>query len=437
VAENKSQFIVETTRDVILAMIRGDLLLRQESLDGLNASTILPTIFFAREMRGKLSFVVKVSESEKFLFGLFKEEREESVADLRINFALAPSVETASAGREQLSVMFAPPPFLMPAADPDQLSLLLYNDDLLFVAFTPTNRATLRLQNGRVLPASASWPVSIGVELLKTLAAWNRSGKTGAPQPYNISETSILGNLLQKIVEGHHLITDELTEKPSDNNIVTADRQLSKIHPELGGGYRLSSMQARLLVQLDQNGEVLSDLEDPNWHQIDIVIRITPVGGGYEISLAINPPDILVNGPYHRTFLSAIREMKTRERLHDRLKDTLPITAEAFRDYLNDPVHDQRAVFARIDRNDLDLVLLEGTIEGQSVQLLYEIKFKVTAYPMVEVTDVSDIQLLGTQTGSNEWTGTFSKREAGRLYFERFFRILRIWQAGISFEGVK
>jgi hypothetical protein len=328
--------------------------------------------------------------------------------------------------------MFAPPPFLMPAENPDLLNLQLYNGDLMIIAFTPTNRASLRFEDGRLLRASQSWPVSIGVDLLETLAAWNRTGKTGAPQPYNISDTNILGNLLQEIVKGHHLIADELTEKPSDKNLISDDRQLSKIHPEIGGGYRLSSMQARLLIQLDQNGEVLSDFEDLNWHQIDIEIRITPMGGGYEIRLAIHPPDILVSGPYHRTFLSAIRNKKTRERLHDQVKGTLPITAEAFRDYLNDPVHDQDAVFARIDRNDLDLVLLKGTIEGQTVQLLYEIRFKVSAYPAVEVTDVSDILLLGHQTGSNGWTGIFSKKEASRLYFERFFRILRVWQAGIS-----
>ena len=436
-AESQGQFIVETTRNLILTMIRGDLLLRRMSIDSFNASMIFPAIFFAREMQGKLSFIVQLEESRKFLFGLFKHEREQSVADLRLHFALHPSVEAAVSAREQLSLMFAPPPFLMPPEEPDQLCLKLYNGDLLFITFTPTNGVALQLQDGKLLPPSKPWPVSFGVGILKTLAVWIRTRDAGSPQPFAISDTSILGSLLHEIIEGYYLIADVLAGKPSDESLITADRQLRQIHPELGGGYRLSSMRARLLVQLDQNGELLSDLDDPNWHQIDIEIQITPAKGGHEIRIAIHPPDILVSGTYHRTFLAAIRTKKTREKLYDKLKDTLPITSTAFQSYLNDPVHDQRAVFARIDRDDIDLVLLEGPLEGQTVRLLYQIKFEVTDYPEVEVTKVSDILLLGNQIGTNEWTGTFSKSASARLYFERFIRILHIWQAGILVEGVK
>lgn len=411
------------------AMMRGDLALRQISLGHLGRPGRFPGILVAREMRGKLSFVVRLSQTEELLFGLFEDERHDTVADIRLRFALRPTPDPVIAPLDRPGMAFLPPPFLENPGDPAQLRVRLRRGHALAVRFRDGDTPLLQDDSGAVFDGAQTWPTALLVDLLDTLASWLRTRQAGAPQPFVIPAGTGLGRLLQETVAGFRLILDRFDGEPRDERLAALEEALTTVHPALGGGYHVPVLLARLLVQLDAHGDLVTDLDDPDWQQFDIEVRLVPNVGRPVLHFMMHPPDFLTDGDYHSSFLAALRAPEVAAPLRDEL-DRPDVDEAAFTDFLHDPEQERASLFVRIRRDDLDLVLLRGGLQGVAARLLYQMRFEVTPYPEVRVQRVADIRLLAAEVGAQTRDGRASRQPAQR-YFERFFRALRVWQTGM------
>lgn len=410
-------------------MMAGELALRQVSLRHLGAPRLFPGILVAPEMRGKLSFVVRLSQTEEFLFGLFEEQRGDTVADVRLRFAVRPTPEPVLVPFDRSGVLFVPPPFLEPPGEPGLLRLWLHSGQLLQVRFGADETMALHDENRVLVDAAQEWPTALLVELLETLAAWLRTRRSGTPRPFVVPTGTILGRLLHQVIDALQRILDNFDGEPADRDTRALDAELTAIHPAFGAGYHLQTLLAQLLVQLDAHGDLVTDLADPDWQQFDIAVRVVPNAGRHDVQLAMHPPDFLTAGAYHGSFLTAIRAPAVTAELA-RALDRPDLDEAAFAEYLHDPWQDRASLFVRIRRDDVDLVLLHGRLRGEATRLLYEMRFEVTPYPEVHVRRVTDIRLLAAAVGAQSWDDRASS-EPGQRYFRRFLRALRVWQTGM------
>jgi len=425
-----SDFIIATTEKLICALIRADLSLRMASLDHLNEPTTFPSLLVATEMQGKLSFVVNHTESRKFLFGLFEEDRSRSIADVRLRFKIRPSLEPDTTPIVEPKLTFVPPVFLENLGDVDSLQLRLKDARLLQVKSISNDGPAFQIDD-TVLGRNTHWPAELLVELLETLASWLRTKQGGEPQPLRLQKGLHLDALLRTIIDCYSRIVDIMDGEPTDRTIIDLEKKLLRIHPAFGAGYRFVSLLARALVQLDRNGELVSDLNDPDWQQFDIAVELIPGPGGHEIRIQLRPPDFLVEGEYHRRFLEMIRTPEGTELLYNKLK-ILNATKQDFDDFLHDPVQNQTAIFVRMQRDDLDLVLLQANLRGQRARFLYQMRFNVTSYPDVRVEGIEDVELLAAEVGSLGLTGRIAPDSPPYAYVVRFFRTLHTWQARMA-----
>lgn len=423
--------VIDTARQVMQGLVRGDLALREATVARLDRRSLLPGLLVAGKMGAKLSFAVALHESHEFLFGLFGENRERSVADIRLRFELRPALSPPRMAIDPSAVLFLPPKFFHRPGAPGPLELILADGHGLTIAHD-AGHVAVEVEGLGAIGARDEWPVWLVVALLDTLAAWVESGPGDRPCRFALDSGTRLDKLLASVYTGYAGIADVVTREPDSAAARAASRRLFGTYPGLAGSYRLSELAARVLVQLDRQGDLVTDGNDPDWQQYDLDARMVAGAGAPAIHLSIRPPDVLTDGPFHRAFLDGIREDDAIEQLADASDD---LGEESLRDFVRDPLLDDRALFVRIRHDDLDLVLLRGAMKGEALGLLYLVRFEVEPFPDVRVKRIDSARLIGWSRGPGDWQGEIGHRSEIATHFLRLFTVLLGWHRRMLAAG--
>jgi hypothetical protein len=428
--EGSKQFI-EHVEATLMAMMRAELGLRRHARAQLSSFSIFPYILVANEIRAELRFNITLSDENDFLFDLFDEKDVESIADVRLLFAIHPIPEEERLPDSEPGLTFLPPPFLQNPGDVDLLSIRLISGERLQVRFPDRHRVSIQSSSGDIFTNKRIRNISLLIDLLETLAAWCKEPYAGEAKRFRIQSQELLGNLLSKIIGGYRQIHQIMRKKWSEPGLKELDRELKDIHPSFGAGYRLYSLFARIIVTLDESGKLISDLDQSERQKFDIEVSQSLNAQTTGVRINMFPPDFLVAGKHHAVFLDKLRSPEIIHRIFPK-NTKLNIKEASFLDFMKDPMQDEASIFIRIRRDDLDVVLLKGQLGNQKTYMLYTMKFEVTSEPVIEVADVSDIELMALKIGSNEWQLPNKEQEAVYEYLKRLFSILRMCQKGLS-----
>lgn len=435
------EHVAEAASGTLSGLVAGDLALRALSLRHLGQGARFPTILAARQMSAKLCFIYAIQE-ERRVFGFLGEKHDEKVADIRLNFSLEPSLGETGASPSPTLPSFAPPDLLVCDGDPDVLTVRMPGGKTYAISFPRDGGLTVAAEDGELLVVRKDWEARHIVELLDALAEWADEGHRERFYPLRVEAMGELGGLLQRILDGLDSLTHRLRAPFTKRGDAALDRYLRSIHPHFGAGYSFRDLHAKVLVQLNREGELARELDDEDWHQLDIEIRVPRRLGRTEAQLQLRPPDILVQGSeYHARFLACVREhwkafhssyVRHFEGLdHDDFRRR-SFKETAFREFVWDPAQEARSLFVRIDRDDTDVVLLRGSFEGKPAELVYRVRFKVSPFPEVRVERVKEAVLIAGHVGRKAYTPIAGVDAEVHRYFVRTFRILQRWKMGIG-----
>ncbi len=426
---------VQVTTGIIREMIYSDLVLRSFSLDQLNRDSIAPGLLLARIMRGKLSFALTISRFETFLFYFKTAEDRDKIADVRIRFALVPSMAPQPNLDTALQTELELPTFLANSPRKDIFHFRLADNKLAVISFGNDGKFTMRLPNGPINLSTKDWPLTSIITLIEGIANQIRNNEIGETRPFTIPADPYLGKVLKRLVDSYRKINDITKTKPSNPTVVHLEHHLRKQHPDLVGNYRLSELFSRVLVWIDNQGNLVKDRSKSEAQQLDVETRVIPVGGGHCIRYRFRIPDLLVAGEYHQHFLQAVRSDKHASKFLA-VANQWGWDEKDFHSYLDDPEQDRFSLFIRTNRRtkfrkkDRDLVILQGSLAGRTTQLLFEVDFNVNPYPDITITDIEVRDLLGLRFGTEDWQW-HQRKALPQQYISRLIRTLRVWQKGI------
>jgi hypothetical protein len=504
-AENSSEplRISETVSGMITQLVAGDRQVFGESLATCSRTGVLPTLWIGRRLAGKLCFVwLRSSRKFRFFNLLRAAERTQVAADVRVSFALEPVRDQRPGEVTDLPTEYVPPRFVVQPAEPRSLQLQLPEAHTLELRFSRTDQE-LRLEeawpDGQV-PAEKPKenPILALIEnqpeflrlLVNMFAVWRQTGDDPPGPGYPLD----LGANLPSAGGADSPLPFQAFVREVQSQVIEVLRECQtepalgatgagnaagwgSIHPLLGGGYTLTQLQARALLQLNANGELFRDPQatggdkdkkaakkEPEWHQVDVVIRVLLEASPCRVQIGYLVPDILTKGDeYHDRFTRTL-DQGDEQRVGDLLWKIAEATVPLGERVVQNRVRDRKlllratltasggwanAVFLRIAAaeplaepeggtqgagRDTDLVFLPVEMDGARCYLTFFMEFLVTAYPEVEVVKVEAdrIRFLGKLTAGAwtkaGWHESEKAREEIAHYFHRQFTTLYQWQ---------
>ena len=428
---------------LIREMVHGDLSLRWKSLSALGKGSLAPTLLFARQLRGKLSLAVSETE-EKRLFFFFKTQSDaQRIADIRVRFALAPSMERRARGATASATELEPPIYLIDSGNARQLRLRFTDNRPVAVQFDAADALTVHRSDDRPYDEDEPWPLNLSIGLIDGIAHQSRTNEIGAPRPFVAPDDEILSRVLKKVVHSYRDIVGTLGNITTDKAVSDLNTRLRDWHRDLDGNYRFNELFSRVLVRIGKNGKLVMDHKDDETHQLDVEARFVPVGDSYALRYRFRIPDLLAAGDYHSRFLQAVRQKGADDFFRKAASiDDTDWSKEQFRAFLEHSDQDRSALFIRTGRRtrhrkrDRDLVLLRAPLAGRNTELLFETDFEVKPYPEVRVSDMDVKNLLGFRLGDGAWQSSeSSSRRLPQLYLSGLLRTLRGWQKGMARAG--
>ena len=432
---------------LIREMIRGDLLLRWNSLAELGKGSLAPSILFSRQLRGKLSVALSVSKKKKFFFFFKTHSDTQRIADIRVRFALAPSMEIHTRLASALTTELEPPAYLIDSGNGGQLQLGFSNNRPIAIQFHVDNDFTVHRPGDRPYRKDELWPLSLSIAIIDGIADQSRDNETGSPRPFIVPDDEILSRVMKKVVLSYRDIISTLGGLFDDETISELDKRLREKHPDLGGNYRFNELFSRVLVRIGENGKLSVDGKNAEVHQLDVEARLITVGENYALRYRFRIPDLLASGEFHRSFLQSVRNSRPADDFCNKCNAVIgeKWSSEEFRAFLLHFNQDRCALFIRTGRHigqkkkDRNLVLLRGPLAGRDTELLFEAEFQVEPYPRVTVNKIEVKDLVGFRLGDGSWqwgksTPEFSE-SLPQLYVGGLLGTLRGWQKGMARAG--
>lgn len=431
------ELLVESAKHIIHDLVWGDRRLHRLSTRAALAASMdrpfglspAPQTLMATRMRAYLRYVYVHESEDSFFFGLLGSGTfERKMADIRVGFAVEPTLQRASAPVGEPGFSVALPAFLETVEAGRQFRVRLPGTDPLVV--TPTAGSIAVSHQGRRLePDDLDW--SLSHALVMTLAAWLKDRGDASPRPIARTVGDRLDGLLVTVAKSFSGLIGIL-EQPIGHYLPTPVGDLADL---FGDSYRLSEAMARFLVNLDADGRLVFDPDDERERQqFDIEARLSRFGDPLGIDLRLWIPDFLAsNHRYHRRFFDKLTQGEGVEELFEELKNKPFLTSEAeLRQFLAEPEVEHRSAILRVVKGkaggeeEHDVVALEGPMGGRRLRLLLLVRFEVSSWPDVRVTGVEDVDLLAWQQDQSRWQPNSDKKHLAK-YLHRILRILSGW----------
>jgi hypothetical protein len=420
---------------VLENMVRGDRAIRHMGLMPPRQRVAPMNVLVATKMRSKLQLSAVRSETKEIVFGIFGEHtRTDVIANIRLTFEVRPVPGTELAVKLPERFLLEIPPF-MDIGD-GQIEFDLGGGRRISAGLA-AEKIRWRDERGNPLNVAEGWPAGYLVSFFERVSRWLRNAERGEARPFDLGAQGGLGMLLGRIREHYTTVRDRLEELNQSRIVQLTRRRSLADHPALDAGYILAGIRCEALVQLDRNGNLVSESgnTDPeDWQQIDFELHQLSGTEGTNLLISFQLPDFLVSGQYHQRFLKAIRKPEASKILHE--AQTSVLDSEKFQAFLSAPAQETSAIFVRLDAEDHDLILLRDGLEGRSIEYLFMARFEVTPFPEVKPKLVK-ARLLSSRVEGGSWApqripDRMKSRKRVRKYMNRYVRTLNQWTRGLG-----
>lgn len=426
-----------TVRRIVEDMIRADLLMRKTSLLQEGTRDLWPCVQLTSRMSGKISFTVDGIEQHGFLLGLFRKEREETLADIRFEFNIRPSLAGSQSAVLDPLLYYLPPPILKnPAQAGSKLGIALQSGRTL-EALPQRNGGFnfVLIDSGRESRQEVI-SVELIADFIETTAAWLKSGKKGERLRFKIPGPDWrLGKLIGAVINEFGRLIDMLDGEPDNIELNNLNLWLKNIHPHIGADFKIDRLLSRLLVQLDEKGDLIlkrnqrrPSEENAKWQQFDVLVSLEPRMKNYEIVLSMFPPDFLVQGDTHKAFTDVLKEDGNIKRLWESQEKNPGFSDAEIRDFLTSAEY----YFIRINGDDKDIVFMKGEHGNTLLQFFYIMDFKVKPYPDQKEIRVTGMELIAWKKDDSQWRQEKAIPDPVKEYVNKFISVLMLWQQGVA-----
>ncbi len=328
--EQRQNIITETVYELALQMIDGDLALRELSIDHISSNTFQSTVFIARRMQGSITIFLSVQERGGFIFSFNKQQW--NPLDASVALTIEPTLETHKKNPPRLTVV--PPKILANPVKGGPLVLLMPDGKFLWVLFKSGEIKTA-ISSGATdedEPTDESyrkmekWTSLQLFNFLSAMESWLRSPSESSIFPFDMPTTEFpesdtlpevdVSWIFKQISEGYISLQNLLGGFSWQSkgytrlaNIAKKHQFLKDIHPDLAGFYRLDMLNGRISLWLNEEGQ-LSDKDSEKALKLAFALRRITHEHEDELCLRPFPADFLLEGPFHKKIINAIREEK-------------------------------------------------------------------------------------------------------------------------------
>ena len=395
----------------------------------------LPGVQFSPRMSARLKFDMSVSESKKILFGLIRKKRSERLADLAIEFGVAPTPKTSV--NPVPHVQGAWPGYLV-SVKGRKLLLTLINNSQLTLDFSPDGspRNTKAVFSDGVSSSFDEIPQSHVAEILLTLNDWVRKESFAAPGPLVLTSGDGFDGLINELVSGVTRLYKQVVPVMQGASVTgrrlppgrlpdvwksTATAivvQRERMLPVFGGqevSYDFDRLRARFKVSLDEAGKLATKPFQEGSQRYDIEASLAQAGDDPALLLKLWIPDFLVSGAVYDSIFAGLQRDKALGELLERLerhwRPKRPPTRLELKKYLSGAQTAGQATIIRTHRSrgstDRDLFLVSGLLGGKPVKMMFsaDLVFKnrdsIDKEPVLE--KVKNFKLNASKSGDLDW----------------------------------
>lgn len=418
----------------------GDLGLLDSSIDGMRDGR--PLLQCPR-LTASLQFEGIVSQQRKILLGLVKRKRSERMARLVIDMTAEAAFRTADKAPGRPEMVVGVPSFMVPQPFSTTFMLRLPDGRRLFINVVSGEnwKETVAALVGSGHVSLRNIDVDLVACILWTIATWPRSSPSQwrplAAQPVRPAAETIaaLSRLLADQVVGH-------AEGEAGGSSAEARKRLEPVIDRRMLFHRLSRLEARLEVTLDQDGEIATDPKAEEVQRYDVRYRLNTASTPQRLELVGAVPDLLVDGQFHDMVLAGLREAPAElvEAASEFVDGT--VTAQDIRALVEDAVRARSIVIARIIRKvegkDKDLFLLKGTMGSRAAEMIFTADLKLGRRDdeaPATLEEIEDFEVHGFRDGP-VWLkfGTDGKfrHDKSLRFIHRMMTMLVGWQALIG-----
>lgn len=359
----------------------------------------LPAVQFSPRMSACLKFDMSVSKNKKILFGLIKKKRSEKLADLAIEFGVAPTPKSSANPVPQVQGAW---PDYLDSVEGRKLHLKLIGGNQLTLDFSPDgkrNKTKAAFSDG-LKSSFDEIPQSHVAEILLTLNDWVRKESFAFPAPLVSAAGDGYDGLINELVNGVSRLYKQVVPVLQGQSVTgrrlppgrlpdvwksTATEivvQRERMLPVFGGqevSYDFDRLQARFKVSLDEGGNLATEPFQEGTQRYDIEASLVQADELTALLLKLWIPDFLVSGPVYDSIFNglkrddALNELLERIERHWRPKQ--PPTKLELRKYLSDAQASGQATIIRTHRSrgstDRDLFLIHGLLGNKPVKMMF------------------------------------------------------------------
>jgi hypothetical protein len=400
-----------------------------------NGVLSLPALQFSPRMSARLNFDMSVSKKKRILFGLIKKKRSERVADLAIEFGVAPTLKTSVNPLPQVKGTW--PDFLV-SVKGQKFHLKLINNTQLTLEFGPdgnVKNTKVVFSDGHASPFDEISQSHVA-EILLTLNDWVRKDSFTGSGPLVPNAGHGYDGLISQLVNGVNRLYKQVVPVMQGASVTgrrlppgslpgvwkgTATEivaQRERMLPVFGGqevSYDFDRLQARFKVSLDEQGNLATKPFQKGSQRFDIEASLVKEDQLTALLLKLWIPDFLVSGPVFDKIFAGIKQDDALDEFIERLEKhwhpKQPPTKLELQNYLSDAQASGQATIIRTHRDrgstDKDLFLVHGLLGKTPVKMMFsadlEFEHRDSTDEESVLKKVKNIKLNATKSGDLDW----------------------------------
>ena len=395
----------------------------------------LPALQFSPRMSTRLNFDMSVSENKKILFGLIKKKRSERVADLAIEFGVAPTLKTSA---NPVPLVKGTWPDFLVSVKGRKFNLKLINNTQLTLEFGDDGKVK---NTQAVFSDGDSSPFdeisqSHVAEILLTLNNWVRKESFTGSGPLVPNAGDGYDGLISQLVNGVNRLYKQVVPVMQGSSVTgrrlppgrlpdvwksTATEivvQRERMLPVFGGqevSYDFDRLQARFKVSLDEQGNLATKPFQEGSQRFDIEASLVSEDQLTALLLKLWIPGFLVSGPVYDGIFAGIKRDDALDELLGRLekhwRPKQPPTKLELKQYLSDAQASGQATIIRTHRDrgstDRDLFLVHGLLGKKPVKMMFsadlEFEHRDSTDQETVLKKVKNIKLNASKRGDLDW----------------------------------
>jgi len=443
----------------ITDLIEGDISTQLWSLKPRAGSLVQPHLCFSSKMSAKMSYGAQHTEERRFMFGVAGSNRSTKLADIRIRFDLCPGEDDDRA------------PIVDPALTLEYPDAISHNsvENVLDIFFEEMHLRIKRKGDGFEYSIGATGGKSLHpiykTQFVQTLVIsmlidWQKTATTALAEVASLSELeeseqaqgrSFIG-LLRTTVSAYRVAYASVALDHDSEYLDSGDaqavqelkkkaKQLSSVHPVLGGPYELITPRVDVLMSLDSSGQLVERGRDKDARQFDVRTRL---GSGENPKIIFRPDisELQFSGPLWNELSSEVFNQAdelfadwNRIRKPQEYPLSMSIKRNTFAGLIRKAVTEGNIVFIRLREQvhqDRELIWFRAEHSGDSLEFLYGCDVKVSQYPTISLEMMKDFELLMFRRGEYYFVsdaGSSRKKDHKSLsnLFGPLFNLLLAW----------